>query len=467
MIDIRPQEGAQMRFLSSQADIAIYGGSAGSGKSFALLLEAARHINNGGYGAVIFRREQKMIVSEGGLRDTALDIYPHIGGVYRSQPTPQFIFPSGAKITFGHLNQQSEVLNWQGSQIPFIGYDELTHFDLFQFMYMLSRLRSTCGVAPYIRATTNPDSDSWVAELLSWWINQDTGYPIQERSGVVRYFIRVNGELVWGDSREELVELYGCEYNDSKSLTFISAKITDNPILLKKDPAYLSNLKALSRVERARLLEGNWKVRASAGMYFPREDSVVIDWLPKESEMIKWVRSWDLAASEESEGKDPDFTVGLLVGRKSNGKLVIGDMIRVRRKAAEVRSLIRNMAVKDGRDVWVVISRDPGQAGKEQAESYLQMLHGFTVVQRSITRSKTVMAEPAAALWQQGNIEMVKASWNEDLLSEFEQFPDGRHDDIVDCLAGATRSLPGHAKPDYSNSGLSGRFKPLRQGVKR
>ena len=101
--------------------------------SFALLLEAARHIHNPGYGAVIFRREQKMIVCEGGLRDTAMDVYPHLGGVYRSQPSPMFIFPSGAKITFGHLNQENEVLAWQGSQIPFIGYDELTHMSQCQF----------------------------------------------------------------------------------------------------------------------------------------------------------------------------------------------------------------------------------------------------------------------------------------------------------------------------------------------
>jgi predicted phage terminase large subunit-like protein len=337
----------------------------------------------------------------------------------------------------------------------------------YQFEYMMSRNRSTCGIRPLIRATTNPDSDSWVASFISWWIDQETGFPIPERSGKVRYMIRLNGERIWGDSPEELAARYDCDPSEAKSVTFVSAKITDNPILLKKDPGYLSNLKALSKVERARLLDGNWRIRPAAGMYFPREDHKIIDWLPQPSEMIKWVRSWDLAASEESEGRDPDFTVGLLVGRKQNGKVVIGDMIRVRRKAAEVRSLVRTMAVKDGRDVWIVLARDPGQAGKEQAESYLQLLNGFTVVSRNITRSKTVMAEPAAALWQQGNIEVVRADWNEDLLSEFEQFPEGRHDDIVDCVASAVISLPGHSRPDYSNSGLSGRFKTIKQERRR
>ncbi len=466
MTYISAQEGAQMKFLSSKADFAIYGGAGGAGKSFGLLLEASRHIDNPGYGAVIFRREMKMITSEGGLRDTAMEIYPHLGGQYRSQPSPQFIFPSGAKITFAHLNQESEALSWQGSQIPFIGYDELTHFSGWQFNYMMSRMRSTCGVVPYCRATTNPDSDSWVAELLAWWIDQQSGFPIPERSGVLRYFIRVNGEMVWGDSREELVEHYGCDYRDPKSLTFISAKITDNPILLRKDPAYLGNLKALSRVERARLLDGNWKIRAAAGMYFPREDAKIIDWMPQDNEIIKWVRAWDLAASEESEGKDPDWTVGLLMGRKTNGKIVIADMIRVRRKAAAVRALVKNCAIKDGKDVWIVLPRDPGQAGKEQSESYLGLLNGFNVISRAITRSKTVMAEPAAALWQQGNIELVRNPWNETLLEECEAFPEGKHDDQIDCISAGVRVLPGHAKPDYSQSGLSGRFKPIARKVK-
>ena len=47
-----------------------------------------------------------------------------------------------------------------------ICFDELTHFTAHQFFYMVSRNRSTCGVRPYIRATCNPDADSWVADFL-------------------------------------------------------------------------------------------------------------------------------------------------------------------------------------------------------------------------------------------------------------------------------------------------------------
>lgn len=373
-MEIRPQPGAQSRFLSSQADICVYGGSAGSGKSMALLIEPLRHIHVPGFGGVLFRREAKELTMEGGLVSKAMSIYPYLGATYRSQPSPSFTFPSGAKISFGHLNQENEVMAWKGSEICYIAFDEVDGFSDFQVMYMQSRNRSTCGVRPYIRMSCNPSADSWLAKYLEWWIDQKTGYPIQERSGVIRYLVRVNGERMWADSREELVARYGCDYDDPKTVSFVPAKITDNPILLKKDPGYLSNLKGLSRVERARLLDGNWLIRAEAGMYFSREDAVIIDWKPDDSKIFKWVRSWDLAASEESDGRDPDWTVGILGGRKENGNIVIADMIRVRRKANDVQSLVRNVAMKDGRETFIVIPQDPGQAGKPIYEDEIVLM---------------------------------------------------------------------------------------------
>jgi hypothetical protein len=98
-------------------------------------------------------------------------------------------------LFFDYISRDGDVKKWQGSQICFIGFDELTHFSKYQFFYMLSRNRSICGVKPYIRATTNPESDSWVAEFISWWIDQDTGYPIKERSGKKRYFIRIGDDI--------------------------------------------------------------------------------------------------------------------------------------------------------------------------------------------------------------------------------------------------------------------------------
>jgi len=90
--------------------------------------------------------------------------------------------------------------------VPFIGFDELTHFTKKQFFYLLSRNRSTCGVRPYIRATCNPDPDSWVKELIEWRVDPETGYIIKERDGVIRYFTVDNSNIVRGDTREEVVK---------------------------------------------------------------------------------------------------------------------------------------------------------------------------------------------------------------------------------------------------------------------
>lgn len=266
--NIGPQPGPQTDFLSSAADIAIFGGGAGGGKSFALLLEPLRHYANPKFGGVIFRRNTTQVRNEGGLWDQSQVIYSQLAGTPREMSL-EWTFPSGSRIRFAHLEHASTVYDWQGSEIPYIGFDELTHFSKEQFFYMLSRNRSTSGIAGYVRATCNPDSDSWVKELISWWIGAD-GYPIRERSGVLRWFIRQGDQLIWGNSRRELIEKYGFDQLP-KSLTFIPSLLTDNKILMEKDPAYRGNLLALDRVNRERLLNGNWNVRAAAGTVLRRE----------------------------------------------------------------------------------------------------------------------------------------------------------------------------------------------------
>ncbi len=451
--EIRPQPGPQERFLASTADIVIYGGSAGGGKTYGLLLEALRHVNNPQFGAVIFRRESTQITNEGGLWDTAMEIYPLLGAVPRGAPKPTFMFPTGSRISFGHLNMEVSVLDWQGSQIPLIMWDELTHFEKSQFFYMLSRNRSTCGVRPYMRATCNPDADSWVAELVAWWIDQDTGYPIPERSGVLRWFVRLDDSIHWADSAAELAAAHGCDVSDAKSVTFIAASVYDNRKLLDKDPGYLANLKALSRVERERLLGGNWKVRPAAGMYFLRQDATIIESPPPDTAVPRWVRAWDLAATEPSEDNpNPDWTCGVLMGRRRDtGKIVIADVIRVRRRAADVRTLVQRTAQHDGKDVRITLPEDPGQAGKDQAATYLGLLMGWPVFAHRVTGDKVLRAEPFAAAWQAGQVEILAGPWNDAFFAELEAFPQGGHDDQVDAAADAFRNLPQLGPPDVAH----------------
>lgn len=449
---LRPQSGPQEQFLASKADIVIYGGSAGGGKTFGTLLEGLRHVNVPGFGAVIFRRESTQITNEGGLWDEAMKIYPYCGAMPKVSPPMGFTFPSGAKIGFNHLNQESDVLNWQGAQIPLIMFDELTHFTRMQFFYMLSRNRSTCGVRPYIRATCNPDADSWVKEFIAWWIDADTGLPIKERSGVLRYFTRVNDVVVWGDDPKVMAEEHGVGVEDMKSVTFISASIYDNPILLKKDPGYLANLKALARVERERLLQGNWNAKPASGAYFSRHDAKVIPRLPHHTEIAAVCRGWDFAATEPSEqSPDPDWTVGVKMIRKTDGRYMVVDMARFREKSKEVRSRLKRTTENDnsraaidlfGNQASVRIPQDPGQAGKDQSSSLVSMLSGYAVRVERPTGDKITRALPFSAAWQNGDIDVLAGPWNEAFFQELESFYDPScHDDIVDAAADAFNEL--------------------------
>lgn len=446
-MELKPQSGPQEMFLSSPADIVIFGGAAGGGKSYALLLEGLRHINNPDFGAVIFRKNATQIMAEGGLWDTAADIYSYLGAKPSRNPRPTWKFKSGAKISFAHLEYEKDKLAWQGSQITFIGFDELTHFSESQFFYMLSRNRSVCGVDPYIRATTNPDSDSWVAEFIKWWIDPETGYPISERSGVLRWMVRLNNSIYWGDSPDALINELGsdlCTPEDCKSVTFIASKLSDNKILMEKNPGYISNLKALPEVEKERLLNGNWKIKPAAGLFFKRSQITIIDSVP--DDVIKWVRGWDLAATSESEGGEPAYTAGVLMGKRKNGRYVVADVHNRRYSADEARQAIKTTAQMDKakyRNVKIKLPQDPGQAGKAQAESFIKFLAGFNVMTERESGSKETRAEPFAAQWQHGNVDIAAGEWNEEYLSQLESFPESKFKDMVDASSSAFGELEG------------------------
>lgn len=390
-------------------------------------------------------------MNAGGLWDASFEVYGKYPGAQPiKSPAPYWKFPSGAKISFRHLERDESVHKWQGTEICLIEFDELTHFTEKMFFYMLSRNRSTCGVEPYVRASCNPDADSWVAGFISWWIDQDTGYPIPERSGKIRYMGRVAEELVWGDSVEEVLQLarevdedIELDPWDVKSVSFVASNIFDNQELLKKNKGYLGNLKALSIVERERLLYGNWKIKAAKGLFFPRSAlPELLEEVP--NDVVKWVRGWDLAATDTDEGGDPAYTASVLLGKRRNGRYVIADATNHRYKAEKVRSLVKQCAVADKakyKRVRIRMSIDPGQAGKEQSQSYIKMLAGFSVSAVKESGTKEARAEPFAAQWQAGNVDVVAGAWTEALLSQYESFPESKFKDMVDAGSNAFNEL--------------------------
>lgn len=431
---VRPQKGFQEQFLSTSADIAIGGGSAGCGKSFSLLMEPLRHaLSNPKFAAVLFRRTLADAKKPGGTWDQMLGMYGPLGAKPRADNL-SWTFKGAGKIVIGHLEHETTVLDWQTAQIPLLLFDELTHFSRQQFFYMLSRNRSMSGVRPYMRATCNPDADSWVAEFIAWWINQATGFPIPERAGKVRWFIRAGDALIWADSRQELINQYGPE-ELPKSVTFIPGLIHDNQALLRADPGYLANLRALPLVERERLLNGNWKIRPSSGMYFQRRWCEVVDEVPAG---LPAVRYWDLAATEPTElNRNPDWTVGVKLAGHRNGPYYITDVQRLREGPMKIERAVVNTASADSRFVKIGLPQDPGQAGKSQIGYFVRQLAGHTVSTARETGEKTTRFGPFSSQAEAGNVKVLRAPWNSDFFDSLEAFPEALHDDDADACSGA------------------------------
>jgi hypothetical protein len=145
------------------------------------------------------------------------------------------------------------------------------------------------------------------------------------------------------------------------SVTFIPATVFDNPALLRVNPQYLAWLLSLPTLERERLPGGNWKIRPAAGLYFKREWCAVVDQAPADLDIVRY---WDLAATEKHEFNDPDWTVGIKLGRDQNGGYWLLDIVRMRANPGDVERLLLNTAMRDGKKVRIGFGQDPGRPAR-------------------------------------------------------------------------------------------------------
>lgn len=474
-----PNSRVQAMALASPAQFLIVGGAAGGGKTRFLTLDPLRfiyphpgHRRVHDFSAVIFRRQLTQITNEGGLWDESLKVYGPLVGAHpipgnhewRFDPDPDntSIFPT---IRYTHLQYDKTVLNWQGAQVPYFGFDEITHFSRRQVFYMLSRNRSGTGVVGQMRGTCNPDPDSFVAELVDWYIdgreevrhhgrfvpNPTWGLAIPERAGKVRHFVVVGDETHWSDTGPEALLRYlpkdlpeGIDnpLKLIKSFAFIPFKVSDNADLLRANPEYVGNLLAMDTVERERLLGGNWKIRPASGKIFPRAKAEIVPALPALGDIVARVRYWDKAATAGDDNPDADWSVGVKLARHINGFWFVEDVVREQVGTAAREALIRQTARLDGVGVPIVIEQEPGSGGKDSAYYTITGLAGFTVHPDRPDRDLLLRSKPLAAQWQVGNVKLVSEAWNSAYLSEMNGF-DGqpstatKKDDQVSATAGA------------------------------
>jgi len=457
-VSFGPASEKQAMFLQSEAKIVVYGGAAGAGKSYCGLLHHLKYIDDPNYRGYVIRKNSTMLMKSGGLFDAACSLYkafePRVKIGYKNQLIK---FPSGAVIAFSHYEDDKAGDTYQGIEISSILYDEATQAAEGHILWLLSRLRSKAKMDGNIRLTCNPDPSSYLRKWIDWYLYPKDhplfGRPDPEKDGRIRWFIQRNNQMIWGDSREELVEKYG-DKAKPLSFQFISARIYDNPPVIEANPDYLTFLENLKRVEKERLLEGNWEAREESSGFFKREwvEPELIDY-PSEDEIEKVVRAYDLAGTLASESNpNPDYTASVKMARLKSGQYVILDVCRLRARYGDLMVHILKNAEQDGHGVDVILPIEPGQAGKAAAQMMIRQIaeNGYYAKGKTTNRSKLERFRPFAAAAESGSVKIVKgcanclesglSSDNDFFYKEMEDFvPNNRNqkDDMVDACGDA------------------------------
>lgn len=402
----------QQVFLRSNAMEALFGGAAGGGKSSALLMAALQYIEIPHYSAMLFRRTLADLTLPGALMDRFRDWTAPYEEIRFNQNTYTAVFPSGARITFGYLNNKDDYLRYKGVEAQFIGMDEVTEIRESDYRYLFSRLRRPASgplaqVPLRMRAASNP-APNWVRQRF-------------------------------------LIE--GIE----KGRIFVPSLLEDNPGV--DADSYRRALRELDPIERARLESGDWWA-TSLGSLFDRVNFVLLD--PYEVPDLvdpppRAVRFWDLAATEVSErNHDPDWTVGTLM-MVHHGIYYVLDVKRIRERGDKVEELIARTAEEDGHQVTVRMEQEPGSAGKALIDQYARyIIPGYDFTGVRATGDKVSRSRPFASAVANGNVRVLRASWLTEWLDEFASFPESsNHDDQVDSAVGAYAFLSGlgHRRP--------------------
>ena len=395
----------QAAFMALPGLEALYGGAAGGGKSVALLAAALMYVDVPGYSALILRRSYRGFEQHGGLVDLANSWLAGTDAVWK-EDTSTWRFPSGATLAFRHLH---DVGHLQGSEYAFIGVDELSEVDEADYRYLFARLRSKVGspIPSRMRATANPIGPG------AAWVHQ-------------RFLIE----------------------GGSAGRVFIPARLEHNPHLDRA--GYEASLAELPWYMRPALEEGRWDLRPEGGLFQRAWFEGVMVELAQVPSDLSACRFWDLAATKRRAGTDPDFTVGLLLGRDGDGVFYVIDVIRAQASDLEVVQLIRQAAIADQimadsrgwRSLTIGIEQEPGAAAVHLIGEFRRgPLAGYDVRGVRATGSKEQRARPLSSVAQAGELRVRRDRWNRPFLDELCAFPAGAHDDQVDALAGAARLL--------------------------
>ena len=334
-----PNEGPQTDFLAAGETDVLYGGAAGGGKSYAMLVDPLRFAHRAAHRALILRRSMPELRE---LIDKSRELYPKAfpGCKYR-EVEKLWNFPSGAKVEFGFLERDADVYRYQGQAYSWIGFDEITHLPTeFSWNYLASRLRTTDSeIVPYMRCTANPGGSG------AQWVKKRYISPAPPN------------ESFMGD--------------DGITRKFIPARLNDNPYLAQ-DGRYEQMLKSLPPTQRKQLLEGNWEIAEGAAFTeFDRHLHVVEPFeIP-----LHWERTKGLDYGYASESA----CVWAALDPTDGTLIIYRELYRKGLLATELAEMLTNMELNDPTSVRGVLDTAcwsrTGTTGPTVAETLIQGGH--------------------------------------------------------------------------------------------
>lgn len=277
--NIIPQAGFQEKVLTSQADIAIVGGSRGSGKTSVSLLGAFYYAYNPDVSMYGFRRYEADV--KRGIWRSCKPLFRGMATFADTAYEAKFFGGTGAVMKMEHLADPTKIKDrFRGAEMPYIVIEELAEFtkDNMNVIFdLIGSNRSTTGVESRFICTCNPVGKSNKLRLfLDWWIDPDTDEAIPERSGAIRYFCRYGEdvmEIAWGNTPEEVYENQNAHakiasisddpdrnYKDYiTSLTFIDGAYAENQILHVSDPKYMNRISSGGSKSTINDIRGVWR----------------------------------------------------------------------------------------------------------------------------------------------------------------------------------------------------------------
>ena len=302
-----PNEGPQTDFLAAGEKDVLYGGAAGGGKSYAMLIDPLRYAHKKAHRALILRRSMPELRE---MIDKSRELYPlAFQGAKFREVEKLWNFPSGAKVEFGFLERDADVYRYQGQAYSWIGFDEITHLPTeFSWNYLASRLRTTDPeIQTYLRCTANPGG------VGSHWVKKRYIEPSEHNTGFTG--------------------------NDGLSRKFIPAKLADNPYLAE-DGIYEQMLKSLPPIQRRQLLEGNWDVAEGAAFV---EFDTQVHVIPPFELPIGWerVKGIDYGYAAES------CCLWGIVDINDGTLIIYRELYRKGLTGEELGSIITNMELED------------------------------------------------------------------------------------------------------------------------